>query len=121
MNTDIKSEEFKLFCKTLFECALKDVNDLIRFNWMLTESDDVSVESFQRYIICNHPKIRQSGSVELLSMSLYKKAINDIAFQAGINDFLLREIPIATQKASCARAIKHLQSLKNATDSREVG
>lgn len=53
--------------------------------------------------------LHSTESVEQLTMDLYKKAVDDIAFQAGILGFLLREIPLGAQQRSCEFVLHLLQ------------
>jgi hypothetical protein len=103
------NNDLTLFSRILFDRALDDVNSVLAPSRVLKEPE-VSFASFRKYISEHHPLIHQEPSIDRLSMVLYQKAINDIAFQADIFSFLYRDIPIRRQRASCEFAVT---SLKN--------
>lgn len=102
------NNDLTLLSRVLFERALDDINACLAPDRVLTESDDVSFASFRRYIAEHHFRIHKEQSVERLSMVLYKKAVDDIAFQADIVGMLLAEIPVRNQRASCEYAVKYI-------------
>lgn len=105
----LSNNDLTLFSRILFDRALDDVNSVLAPDRILKEPE-VSFASFRKYISEHHPLIHQEPSIERLSMVLYQKAINDIAFQADTFGFLCREIPARRQRASCEFAVG---SLKN--------
>lgn len=111
------NNELTLLSRVIFERALKDVNACLAPERVLSESEDVSFASFRRYIAEHHFRIQKGQSVERLSMLLYKKAVDDIAFQADIFGMLLIEIPVRNQRASCEYAVKYISnSLTSSAD-----
>jgi len=106
----IDEKTFKDLCNVVFERALDDVNSVLRPLRQLSEPEQVSKQSFERYISNHHPLIHYAASIEMLAMVLYKKAVDDIAFQADIIGFLLREIPITSQRASCEYAVASIDN-----------
>jgi hypothetical protein len=111
MNTKkLSVEQFESLCENLFRRALSDVNEYGSHKETLSEPEDVSFASFKRYISENHGLLARQPSIELLSMNLYKKAIDDIAFQSDVFGFLLREIPIHVQIESCEQALTELEA-----------
>ncbi|MDX1342593.1 MAG: hypothetical protein R3227_09575 [Reinekea sp.] len=102
----LSDDDFRSLCRVIFHRALQDVNAVMRPHRQLKEPGHVSMASFEDYIADHHPLIRYAASIEMLAMVLYKKAVDDIAFQADILGFLLREIPIKAQRDSCQFAIE---------------
>lgn len=107
---EFKSEQFSYLCDLVFTVALGDVNSVRSADEVLVEPDDVSLQSFKRYLADHHVNIARHSSLEALVMQLYKKAIDDIAFQANIYGFLLREIPIRQQRDSCDIALENFNN-----------
>lgn len=116
------NNELTLLSRVIFERALADVNACLAPERLLSESEDVSFASFRRYIAEHHFRIQQGQSVERLAMLLYKKAVDDIAFQADIFGMLLMEIPVRRQRDSCEFAIKYIsRSISQALDNQQAG
>jgi hypothetical protein len=115
--TKYSNNDLTLFSRVLFEQALKDINAALAPSRHLSEPDEVSFASFRQYISEHHSMVHREQSIEQLSMILYKKAIDDIAFQASIFGFLLREIPIAAQRTSCEFAVSYLKEQVRTLDS----
>ena len=105
-----KSEQFSYLCDLVFTVALGDVNSVRDSDNVLVEPDDVSLQSFKRYLADHHANIARQPTLDMLVMQLYKKAIDDIAFQANIYGFLLREIPIHQQRSSCEIAKENFEN-----------
>lgn len=106
----LSTEQLDSLCENLFRRALSDVNEYGSHMEALTEPEDVSFTSFKRYISENHGLLSRQPSIELLTMNIYKKAIDDIAFQSDVFGFLLREIPIQVQINSCEQALAEVEA-----------
>ena len=109
MIKDISQTEFKRLAYEIFHQGLRDVNETLHGSNVLLEPADVSFQSFLRYISENHSRIVLGASLSEVAMSLYKKAVDDIAFQADEHRFFLREIPIAEQLRSVKTAVAAFQ------------
>jgi len=109
MSSAITNEELDCFFRAIFDCALHDINSINKTDKILAEPKDVSFLSFQKYMLNNHRQILKAECFRGFAMELYKKAIEDIAFQADEHYLSLRDIPIQIQQLGCETAIERFQ------------
>ncbi len=97
---------FTLLSQIVFEHALDDVNAALAPTQFLQESLNVSVVSFRHYLVQHHPMLLKENNLEKLAQLIYKKAVDDIAFQADIFGYLWQDIPASHQQKSCENAVR---------------